>query len=90
MLIEKLENHNFLAIMNGDGDERWFSGWHRLSSTLGTDLVAHDFFQPLLINMRRICSNFSKYFNEYENICGQDWNLWTISDFYCFCSVIKG
>ena len=53
MLIEKLENHHFLAIMNGDGDERWFNGWHRLGSTLGTDLVAHEIFQPILINMRR-------------------------------------
>ena len=51
MLIEKLENHHFLAIMNGDGDERWFSGWHRLSSTLGTDLVAHEIFQPMPINL---------------------------------------
>ena len=53
MLIQKLENHHFLAIVNGDGDERWFSGWHRLTSTLGTDLVAHDFFQPIPKNIKR-------------------------------------
>ena len=37
---------------DGDGDdERWFSGWHGGGSTLGTDLVAHDFFQPIIMMM---------------------------------------
>ena len=36
-----------------DDDERWFSGWHGGSSTLGTDLDAHDFFPPIIEIMRR-------------------------------------
>ena len=36
-----------------DDEERWFSGWHGGSSTLGTDLDAHDFFPPIIEIMRR-------------------------------------
>ena len=34
---------------DGDGDERWFSGWQGGGSTLGTDLLAHDFFPTIMM-----------------------------------------
>ena len=38
---------------NGDGeDRRWFSGWHGGGSTLGTDLVAHDFSPQIMMTIR--------------------------------------
>ena len=38
---------------DGDGDdERWFSGWHGGGSTLGTDLVAHDFSPQIMMTIR--------------------------------------
>ena len=49
------DDHDYGIGVDGDDDddERWFSGWHGGSSTLGTDLDAHDFFPPIIEIMRR-------------------------------------